>query len=314
MFKDWYLCNEYFAIIHHPEIMKKFFILLILFAVTISCSHKQKTQEDFNKIIVSIYPQKYFVERIAGSNVDEIMVMIPPGSSPAIYDPTPKQMASLSDADIYFSIGHIGFEKAWLERFEKSNPDVKFVDMSTGINLLETCGHHHDEIDHGIDPHIWLSPRNAMFMAQNIYTALADYDPDNQLEYIRNYNQLVRELKSLDSTINISLQGFSNRSFLIYHPALTYFAKDYKLEQISIESEGKAPSVQHMKEIMDLASDRGIQHIFVQREFDQEHAQKVADEIGAELIVIEPLQEDWVNGINEITQGISGALKKQNAR
>lgn len=294
--------------------MKKLSIYLFLIVILVSC-HRQAADEDNGiKVVVSILPQKYFVEKIAGTHIGETEVMIPPGSSPATYDPTPRQMTMISNADVYFRIGHIGFEKAWMNRFRESAPDLRIVDLSSGIDLIGADHHHYGEEEHGVDPHIWVSPRNAMFIAQNIYRTMAEIDPENQMDYIKNYNLLIRELKSLDSTINVSLESYENRDFLIYHPALTYYARDYDLKQISVENEGKAPSVNHMAKILNYAGDEGMQYVFVQREFDQEHARKIANEIDAQLITIDPLNENWHEGIMQITEGMKKALGDQNVR
>ncbi|MBU2650010.1 MAG: zinc ABC transporter substrate-binding protein [Bacteroidetes bacterium] len=292
--------------------MKNSILLLLFLVIAYSCSNTQKQDDGNLNLVVSILPQKYFLEKIAGDKAVDITVMIPPGVSPAIYDPTPKQIAKLSDADIYFMIGHIGYENAWISELKKNNPELKFINVSEGIPLIHG-GHSHGEEDHeehGVDPHTWMSPRNVMIIAQNIYKSLVEQDPDNQLYYAGNYNSFLKELKVLDSTYQADLNSLPGRTFFIYHPALTYFARDYGLEQVSVEKEGKEPSVKYMADIVSLAREKNIKIIFVQREFDTEHAATVAEEAGAGLVVIDPLAEDWNEGINHIVSELKNALSQ----
>ena len=132
-------------------------------------------------VVASILPQKYFIQKIGGDRVS-VSVMVLPGANPATYEPKPRQMVDLSNADIYFAIG-VPFEKNWLSRFAEANPRMKIVETQSGINRIPmiAAGHrHHDENRHApeetthapTDPHIWLSPPLVMLQAKNILDAL----------------------------------------------------------------------------------------------------------------------------------------------
>ena len=228
------------------------FLVLLLNACAIN------TIETKPVISVSILPQKYFVEKIAGDNF-KINVLIPPGASPATYDPTPAQIVELAKSKIYFKIGHIEFEKNWLDKISIEYPELNIIDNSVGIDLLENkdSGSDHDHHHGFIEPHTWMSPQNANIIASSIYEALLKLDKENESFYTNNYHLFISEIDSLNRRLSMQLQDIPSRSFIIYHPALTYFAEAYNLNQIPIEKEGKSPSAFHIKQIIDVAKKYG---------------------------------------------------------
>ncbi|HSG68122.1 MAG TPA: zinc ABC transporter substrate-binding protein, partial [Bacteroidales bacterium] len=250
-------------------------------------------------------PQKYLVSRIADTLVD-VVVMVPPGASPATWEATPAQMRSLDYAKVYFKIGHLGFEQAWMRRIAELNPDMDIVDMSKGLDLISIDYKHGDHTHSGIDPHIWMSPGRMEEMARVVYSRLAAIFPENK-EYLRsNYQQLMKEIVSINSYAKRQLLPWKGSDFLLFHPSLGYLAKDYGLRQHAIEFEGKEPSPGHLQEIINLAEKRGIKVIFVQEEFDQRNATVIMQEIGGTIVRINPLAEDWntemKNTINKLVK------------
>lgn len=278
-------------------------IIVILFFSLNTCTNK--TDNSKAVISVSILPQKYFVEQIAGDHFD-INVLIPPGASPASYDPTPSQIVELSKSEIYFKIGHIEFEKNWLNKISGEYPKLNIVDNSSGLDLIENQqydkdhGHHHGFIE----PHTWMSPENVKVMAKSIYEALLKFDSKNEPFYSKNYNQFILKIEKLNQDISAQLQDIPSRSFIIYHPALTYFAKDYKLKQIPIEIEGKNPSAYYIKKIIDTAKSQNIQIVFIQKQFDQEKAKIIANEINGRVIPIDPLDYNWQDQLRFISNAL----------
>lgn len=257
-------------------------------------------------VTVSILPQKYFLERVSGDYFD-IQVMIPPGESPATYDPTPGQMLSLSKSKHYFLVGHLVFENTWIKEMAKQNTETEFIDTSVGVTYekQDHTGHDHD---HGeVEPHIWMSPGNVKTMIKNMVRTLVENYPDQKELFIQNMNEFIKELDSLDKNISMELSGLEYRAFIIYHPALTYFARDYRLKQIPVEREGKEPSARYIRNIIDRARKEHIKLIFLQRQFNQEEARTIEREINGRVIVIDPLEYDWFDQIKAITQ----ALKSQ---
>ena len=274
-------------------------------------------------IAVTIEPQRYFAEMIAGDLFD-IYAVVPTGQSPETYDPAPHEMIRIAQSKAYLQIGRIGFELAWMNTIREHNPQVKFFDLSEGVQWIgeedvqgfnvetgrapsvqgsrfneDEDNHEEEHADHGhhhhggIDPHIWNATGMAQIIAQNTLNALLEIDPDNHVVYHMNYEQLIREINETAFLLHEMLDTLTCRSFIIYHPALTYFAAEYDLHQLSIESEGKEPSVSSLKELIDEAKKANVRVVFVQQEFDRKHATQVAAEIGARTVVINPLDRQW---------------------
>jgi len=273
-----------------------------------SCNISDETGED-RIISVSILPQKYFVENIAGDEFS-VNVLLPPGTSPASYDPTPKQLRDINKSDIYLKMGHLGFETAWMDAIQKNHRDLKIIDLSAGIALIESAHDHGDHSDHeghdhghdhdGIDPHIWMSPKTAMKIAENTAAAIIKYDPACKDLIRANLDSLKTDILDMDRQMEDVAANLTNKKFIIYHPALTYLARDYGLEQISMEYEGKEPSAAYMKKLVDRAKNENIKLIFIQKEFDQERAKQISKDLDAKLIQIDPLAEDWAGQMKQV--------------
>jgi zinc transport system substrate-binding protein len=280
--------------------MKKALVILGVILLATSCSTVSESS-DKPIISVSILPQQYFLEQLAGDLV-EVNVLVPPGASPATYEPTVLQLGKLDQSELYMRIGYIGFEISWMSKLTGVNPHMKVVDLSTGIDLiLEEAGteEHHHEHSHdghshyGTDPHIWMSAINARIIARNIHQELLLLFPEEGDQLQERLMQFHNDLDSLHRVISGRLDDMENRKFMIYHPALTYYARDYGLEQLSLEREGKSPSASHMKEMTDLGVQNQISKILIQSQFDSDNAVVLAREIGADIIQFDPLSLKW---------------------
>ncbi len=268
-------------------------------------------------IVVSILPQVDFVERIGGDKV-RVTEMIPPGFSPATYNPTPSQLRKLQDADIYFRIGHIAFEKAQMNRLQKLNTKMEVVDTSIGIQLLSLAAHKHKEhLDHdkagkhktGNDPHIWLSPKLVKIQAEHMYKALVKARPKNKDYFTQNYNQLIKDLDDLDKKLTTAFSPIKEQTILVFHPAFGYLANAYDFQQKAIETEGKDPTPAQLQKIIDEAKKDVVKVIFVQAQFSTKSAQAVAREIGGIVVKINPLAKDYFANLKQIAQTIVTSLK-----
>ncbi len=290
----------------------KFLIPLLILIGMMSCTPANPTPEaDISQITVSILPQQYFVKRIAQETVS-INVMIPPGHNPHTYEPTPHQMKAVGNSKIYFRIGHIPFEKAWMGRLKAANPAMVITDTSIGVNLIEEKHHDHEEGQHhgAVDPHIWLSPRAVKIQLNHILNGLCQLHPRNKEIYRRNFEQFITEIDQLDNAIISLLKGISPRKILVYHPAWGYLARDYQLDQIAIEAEGKDPNPAQLKELIETARRNNIRVIIVQKQFDIHNAETIAREINGQVISMDPLALDWLKNIKSITRTLAASLKK----
>lgn len=274
--------------------------ILVLFAGIIMSCQSGKIEKESNLISVSILPQKYFIERIAGNDF-KVNVLIPPGASPATYEPTPMQMRDVAKSIAYFRIGYIPFEMVWLNNLVEGAGEIKIVDLSKGVELIKGLEKHGDHFhEGGIDPHIWSSFKSVKIISSNLLLELVKMNPDKKEVYERNYQQFLSELEEMDKLAEASLIHKKGMSFMIFHPALTYLARDYGLHQISVELDGKEPSPTHMKYLVEEAKRLEIRQVFVQKQFNVENAKTIVAEIDGEVVLIDPLTEDWLNEMKRI--------------
>ena len=288
--------------------MRKVFCFLI-FVFIISCG-RQGTDKGERIITVSIAPFKYFVEEIAGDDF-KINVMVPAGANPHIYEPFPEQINKLRRSVAYISNGYLGFEMTWLDRFYETNRTMKRLSLSDKIDPLISEHHHEGGHVEGADPHYWVSPICAMIMALSVKEFLCGLNPLQRQKYETNYLGLVTKIQETDKKAQNLFSGVQNRSFMIFHPNLGYLARDYGLEEIPVEYEGKEPPPSRMKALIDHARKDGLKTIFVQREYDTKNAKAIADEIGAEVKIIDPLSEEWLKATMDIIIALHKSLTER---
>lgn len=289
-------------------------ILMTLFTVSCGSQSEKKSAVSDGKIhvFVSILPQKYFVEKIGGDYVT-VEALVGPGQSPHTFEPSPQQMTALSSADVFFRIG-FPFEVSWLDKISQVNPKMKIVDTREGITLLPMTSHHHesdqDHQDEGsMDPHIWLSPNLVKLQAHTIYDSLSKLDPQHNDYFYYNLQTFFNDLDSLRSEIRESFKNLKTSKFMVFHPSWGYFADEFGLEMIPIEIEGKEPNAKDLAEIIDLAKRENISVIFVQTQFSQKSAESIAEKIGAKVVAIDPLAENYMENMRHIAQVLSSELK-----
>jgi len=295
-------------------------ILLLIGLLAASCSPTAASNNNQMQVTVSILPEKYFVERIGGENIS-VNVMVGPGDSPHTYEPKAEQMAALSNSALYFSIG-VDFENAWLERMASANPDMQIVDVSANLEKIAMTAHHHDEEnaaeessaneeEEGLDPHVWTSPENVKAIARTIYLSLAEADPNHQADYQSNLEAFQKDIDTLERDIQDSLTGISSNKFIVFHPSWGYFARDFGLEQVAIEIEGSEPSAQELAGIIDEAKAEQVQVIFGQPEFSTKTAEYIAKEINGQVILIDPLAEDWLENLRKVANTFAEVLNNK---
>ncbi|HCR91056.1 MAG TPA: zinc ABC transporter substrate-binding protein [Prolixibacteraceae bacterium] len=286
--------------------MKKYFS--ILFIVLLACQTAQKTDQK-DVITVTILPQKYFVDRITGG-LYQVNVLIPPGASPELYSLVPSQLKDVVRSKTWLRMGHVGFELSWADKIQAANPDMQTFILSEGIDLIVGEEEEHDNHMHpgGVDPHFWMSPREISIIAENTLKALVKLYPAQEKLFRENFEKLKIDIEEVDRHISEVLVNVQNRSFLVFHPALTYFARQYGLEQVALEKMGKEPSPKHVKEVIQFAREKNIRVIFIQKEFDLTNAQIIAEEIDGNIIQINPLDYDWVAQMKETTTNLKSAL------
>ncbi len=291
------------------------FISFCLIGAYIYNAPQQTEKEPDGRIgvVVSILPQAEFAEKVGGDKV-WVTVMVPPGASPHTHEPTYSQLREVSKAKMYAKVGSgIEFELAWADKIISVNKEMPVVDCSLGIELIRG-GHEHEETGHeheeeheheGADPHIWLSPGNAKIMVENIYMGLVQTDPANQEYYAGNKEKYLQELDELDGEITHALSKEKNIKILVYHPAWAYFAKEYGLEQISIENEGKEPTPQGIASVIKQAKENNITVIFASPQFSTRSAEVIAKEIGGKVILINSLEKNYLENMRKVAEAFA---------
>lgn len=277
-------------------------------------------------VFVSVLPQQYFLERIAGERA-EVTVLVPAGSPPATYDPTPRQVAAIGEADLWFRIG-VPFENSFAPEIRANLPDLPIVDTRQGIDLRTLEEHSHGEEDHGdehadehhedehdhehsgtVDPHIWLGTEEVVTQAGTIRDTLIDMDPEHAEVYREGYQAFTTDIAELRSELDEILEPLRGESFFVYHPSFGYFLEPFGINQIAIETGGGEPTPQQLQRLIERGQEEDIQVVFVQPEFSQTAAQRVAEALDAEVIEVNPLAPDWLANMRRLARRIEEGLE-----
>ena len=310
--------------------MKKRDIILVLtiitglmFSAVITTQSKNELPVDVNidaadlNIAVSIVPFVEWVEEVGGEHV-EVLSLIPVGQSPHIYAPTSTELAFVSTADAWFQAGLIDFdiahESAILSSAGFDSGDI--VNFSKYVDLIDMEEHHEHvderfiplEEEHQKDPHIWLSPTNAIACVEQIKIKLSALDPTHSADYTTNANNYIAQLTSLNSTIESKIAPVQNRHMLVFHPAWGYFCHDFNLTLIALEDEGKDPSSEHFAEVLEEIEEHNVGVIFIQEEISTSVAEAFAQEACVEIIQLKPLASDYIDNLNTTASTLANKL------
>lgn len=278
--------------------------LLLLLGYASSCS---SAPTESKIVTVSIDPQKYLLEQITGDRV-EVRCLLSGSANPETYDPTVTHLMNLRKSLGYLRMGNIGFEAALLDKIRQANPELPIYNTSAGVELITgTHSHSHDGVTHSeADPHTWSSVKNAKIIVKNMLDAMIEIDPDNKAYYLKNYNRYAAHLDSLDNAITAKLAPVTGSAFMVWHPSLSYFARDYGLEQIVVgNAEHKDISANQLKKTIDHAREHGADVFFTQKDFDSRQVNAVNDEIGAWEVSINPMAYDWESEITSIANALT---------
>lgn len=272
-----------------------------------SASQSQPSPNNSDKIgvVVSIAPEAEFVQKIGGDKV-KITTMVPSGVNPHTYEPLPEQLKETDNARMYAMVGSgLEFENVWMDKLRDSNKRMLIVNCSKGISFIPN-----QEIgdENQYDTHVWVSPRNAEIMAENIYKGLVEIDPANKDYYKSNKDNYIHELNNSDKDINQTLTSTKNKNIMVYHPSWAYFCRDYGLKQISVEDNGKEPTPQGMKTLIDQAKNENIKVIFISPQFSRKSAETIASEIGGQVVILDDLNRNYLQNLNTIKYAFKKAL------
>lgn len=252
-------------------------------------------------VFVSIEPQAFFVERIGRDRV-VVEVLVPPGKSPAVYSPKSSQMAKLSGARFFFTIG-VPFERSLMPKIKAASQGLTIIDTTKGISLRRFASG-------GTDPHVWMNPVLVKKQAENICDALCSALPESADYFRTNLELFQADLDGLDKAIAKALKPVMGENIFVFHPVFGYFADQYGLTQMAVEVEGKAPKGKALADFIKQARAAKARVIFVQPQFDTRTAEKIANAINGVVIPLDPLARDYVNNLMAMAQTIKKAFMK----
>ena len=290
--------------------MKRIFTVIgTIFLITATTPAQGENSASGLNVFVSIPPQKYFVEQIAGDRAD-IRIMVPPGAHPATYEPTPRQMTALAGSDIYFAAG-VPFESAWMDKIQKANPDLAIVHTDAWIEKQPIDRTASDRHAHGgTDPHIWLSPPLVMIQARHIVTAFIAADPQSAEFYNSKYRRFISALGELDAKLRrLFPPGEKIPEFLVFHPSWGYFAEAYGLSQTPVEKAGKSPKSAEIQRLIRHARQKKIHTVLVQPQASSRAAEVIARAIDGSVVDADPLAANWRENLLSVAEQIRQAAR-----
>ncbi len=297
-----------------PGRFTAFSVLSVLFSLLFFCGGVVSADEMPSlNVFVSILPQADIVRRIGGDRV-AVSVLVPPGKSPATYEPTPHQVGNLLQSRVFFTIG-VPFESQFLSHLSTMSVTLKIVDVSAGIKKVPISLHSGDRASSGNndnpDPHVWLSPPLLRIVAQNIARALKEFIPEASADIQNNLVRFEKELSALDADIRSLLSPLKGKRFYVFHPAFGYFGDAYGLQQIALEAGGKSPAPKQIARIIQQARNDDIHTIFIQPEFDSRSALTIANAIHGQLVTLNTLAPDVLSNIRHIAEKIASAFQNK---
>lgn len=283
---------------------KKFLICLVYSFSLILPALLQGNSDKIPKVLVSVDPYAYLVEKIAGKTI-EIQVLIPPGVNAHLYEPTPKEIEKLLITDIWMRLGD-PVEKKLVKVLQEKNPNLVLVELWKDIQLI---GHEHHQCSHdhedGMDYHIWLSPKNAKLQAEKMMHALVAMYPNHQDLYRQNLKLLLEELDELDQKLSLLLKPFQGKALLVSHPAFGYFCKEYSLMQIPIEFEGKEPRPKQLTQILKEVEKFQIKTVLTQAQYSNKGAEIIAKKLQLPIFLVDPYSRDYSKNLLHIAKVIA---------
>lgn len=278
--------------------------LILIFLLFITLSVPVAAQTGNISVFVSIPPQKQFVQKVGGNRVD-VHVMLPPGESPETYSPSPKMLAYLSTANLYFQIG-VPFEQYWVKSISSLNRNIQIITCCD--QFIEPDEQMSDD-DHHHDLHIWSSPAYVKQLVWDIKEALSAVDPEHANQYTENYLIYIAELNTLDREIQQSLDGRRSNHFIVSHAAWGYFAEQYGLEQVALEKNNRESGPKSLLNIVRLARAQGIHTLFAQQQYKTPAINSLARELGADIVELDPLAEDYLGNMRVVSTRIAESLR-----
>lgn len=285
------------------------------------------------RVVATIQPISYFADRLLGQT-NSSYTIVPMGANPELYELKPSQLQQLSQADVYFYVGELPFEKRYIPSFQENYPDllVQKVDPEIEYADLPAHGHdhdeehdedhaddHHDDDEHGhedesehaeeehmddhdeaLDPHTWLSPTIAQQQIEIMAETLRELYPEQADAITTNEFELLEDVANVQHMMAEQLAPLNGTSVMVYHPAFGYLFEEFGINQLIIEDNGVEPSLAEMNMLIDEAQEEGVTKIAVEPQFSDRSARVIAEELGIEVVTLDPLAYDYIANLQAI--------------
>ena len=294
--------------------ISKYLITCFMFLLfLLSCQNQKKSDTAENTaaldkkshISVSIPPLKWITEKIAGSDFT-VTSVVSSNISPELFDPSVKTIQELEESDLYFSFDLFAFEHKLEDAV--SNPGKIYNVLENNSYLLKEDQEAHtgDGHNHGdYDPHVWFSMDIDSSIAENIKNVLSEKYPEKKDIFEKNYSDFISEINTFNTELKNTLSDKKSKIFVIYHPALTYFAKEHNLTQVSVEQEGKEPTAQYLKNVINEIKKNNVKVLLVQPQFPKSSVDLISKEVpGIKIIEFNPLEENIFDNLKKFTDSL----------
>jgi len=267
-------------------------------------NNKENSDDGKIGVAVSIGPEVEFVKAVGGDKV-KVALMVPSGSDPHTYEPLPSQLAQVSNAKMYAEVGTpVEFETNYMDKIKSANPDMLIVNSSNGIQLMPNTAENEAST---IDPHVWTDPKNAKIMVENIYNGLVQVDPSDEAYFKKNRDKYLQQLDELDKNTTEILKGKHSTPILIFHPAFSYYCKDYNLTMVAAMVNDEEPSPQRIAMLVNTAKQNNIKTVFTEPQYDSKYMQSVASQTGSQVLYVNDLDENYIQNMENVAKAFSQA-------
>jgi zinc transport system substrate-binding protein len=282
--------------------MKKLSMLLVALAMFIvGCGGEKQSVSDKLQVAASFYPMAEFARNVGGDKA-EVFVLVPDGAEAHDWEPSPSDLSRLGKAQVFV---YNGVVEPWAKQALTALSERKILAVQTGLGLYERAGETHEEEhhhhDHGCahgkqDPHVWISPKKAIKQVERITAVLCEADAKNAKYYQDNSAKYVEQLKALDIQLTNLAKNAPRKVFVTAHAAFGHLADDYGLKQLAVNglSPHAEPTPADLQRLIKVVQEENVRYVFFETLTDPKLAKLVADETGAEISVLDPLE-----GLNE---------------
>ena len=282
--------------------MKKLSMLLVALAMFIlGCGGEKQSVSDKLQVAASFYSMAEFARNVGGDKA-EVFVLVPDGAEAHDWEPSPSDLSRLGKAQVFV---YNGVVEPWAKQALTALSERKILAVQTGLGLYERAGETHEEEhhhhDHGCahgkqDPHVWISPKKAIKQVERITAVLCEADAKNAKYYQDNSAKYVEQLKALDIQLTNLAKNAPRKVFVTAHAAFGHLADDYGLKQLAVNglSPHAEPTPADLQRLIKVVQEENVRYVFFETLTDPKLAKLVADETGAEISVLDPLE-----GLNE---------------